>query len=328
MIYNCILIILNKYICIYRCPETTKKKREREYSDENVEAAITDVRSGKVSQYLASKKYHIPRSTLNDHLQNKHSTSVGRPCRLSVEEEKQIVETCIIFSEWGYGLGKKEIISVVADLFKDGVPGDDWWYAFLSRHPNLSVRKPQALQISRAKASNNETIDYWFYNILQPMLDKTGLKAHPNRIFNVDETSFSLCGRPQKVVTQRGAKSPQFIVGGTGKENITVHACVSASGTLLPPYILYTGQRLMMNYTQSGPVGSRYGVSNKGWMNEVNFLDWFQNLFLPSLPEERPVLLILDGHESHVKYQFRELAVQHGVEVLKLHPTQHTYYSR
>ena len=79
---------------------------------------------------------------------------------------------------------------------------DDWWYAFLSRHPNLSVRKPQAMQLSRAKAANNETIDYWFLNILQPMLDKTGLKAYPNRIFNADETSFSLCGRPQRVVTQ------------------------------------------------------------------------------------------------------------------------------
>ena len=61
-----------------------QKKREREYTDENLAAAIADVRSGKVSQYLASKKFHIPRSTLNDHLQNKHSTSVGRPCRLSV----------------------------------------------------------------------------------------------------------------------------------------------------------------------------------------------------------------------------------------------------
>ena len=62
-------------------------------------------------------------------------------------------------------------------------------------------------------------------------------------------------------------------------------------------------------------------VSNKGWMNEVNFLDCFQNLFLPSLPEKRPaLLLILDGHESHVKNQFRELAIQHGVEVLKLPP--------
>ena len=164
-----------------------------------------------------------------------------------MEEEKQIVETCIIFAEWGYGLGKKEIISVVADylkankkqhLFKDGVPGDDWWYAFLSRHPNLSVRKPQALQLSRAKAANNETIDYWFLNILQPMLDKTGLKAYPNRIFNADETSFSLCGRPQKVVTQRRGKSPQFIVGGTGRENITC-MCLGFWYPLTSIYFVY-----------------------------------------------------------------------------------------
>ena len=34
--------------------------------------------------------------------------------------------------------------------------------------------------LSRAKASNNETITitYQFFNILQPMLDKAGLKAY------------------------------------------------------------------------------------------------------------------------------------------------------
>ena len=110
------------------------------------------------------------------------------------------------------------------------------------------------------------------------MLDKTGLKAYPNRIFNANETSFLLCGRPQMVVTHRGGKSPQFIVGGTGKENITVHAmCFGFWYPLTSIYFVYWAAS-MMNYTQSGPVGSRYGVSNKGWMNEVNFLDWFQKL--------------------------------------------------
>ena len=79
----------------------------------------------------------------------------------------------------------------------------------------------------------------------------------PDRIFNADETSFSLCGRPQKVITKRGAKSPQYVVGGTGKENITVQGCVSASGKLLPPYILYTGQHLMYDHIHGGPLGVR-----------------------------------------------------------------------
>ena len=151
-------------------------------------------------------------------------------------------------------------------------------------------------------------------------MTKTGLKDCPSRIFNADETSFALCGRPTKVLAKRGSKSPQFVVVGSGKENITVNACVSADGRLLPPYILYTGQRLMLDYTQGGPLGTRYGVSQRGWMNEVNFVDWFKNLFIPSLPEERPVILILDGHESHVKYEVRQLAIDNGIEIAKLPP--------
>ena len=94
------------------------------------------------------------------------SGDLGRPCRLSKEED-EIAEVCIIFSEWGgggggmYGLGEKDIISVVADylksqkehLFKNGIPGDDWWYKFMKLHPEISIRKPQALQLCRAKAS-------------------------------------------------------------------------------------------------------------------------------------------------------------------------------
>ena len=111
------------------------------------------------------------------------------------------------------------------------------------------MRKPQSLQLARARNANIETVDHWFNNILKPLIDKTGLLNHPERIFNADETSFCLRGRPQKVVAKRGAKSPQYTVGGTGKENITVQVCVSAAGQPLPPYILYTGQRLMHTHT-------------------------------------------------------------------------------
>ena len=256
----------------------------------------------------SAKKYNIPKSTLSEHLNNKHTLAHGRPTRLTREEENEIAQTCLIFSEWGYGLGKKEVMSVIHDylqlkkktyLFLNGIPGEDWWLGFLRRNPQLSLRKPQSLQIARAVSSTSDVVSHWFTSVLKPLLDKHNLHLHPDRIYNADETSFSLCGRPCRVVTKRGAKSPQFVVGGTGRENVTVQMCVSASGQLLPPYILYTGQRLMFDLTQGGPLGARYGVAPKGWMTEINFLDWFKNQFIPALPRERPVLLIVDGQVSY-----------------------------
>ena len=113
------------------------------------------------------------------------------------------------------------------------------------------MRKPQSLQIARAKGTRAEVVNHWFKEVLTPLLKKYGLENNPDRVFNADETSFCLSGCPTKVVARKGAKSPQYTVGGSGK---------------------------------------------------ANFLDWFRNMFILHLPEERPVLLILDGHESHIKY--------------------------
>ena len=91
----------------------------KRWTEEEMKAAIDEVQSGKMTQYRAAKIYKIPRQTLNDRLTNKvMSGNVGRPIRLSVAEENEIVEACIIFSEWGYGIGKKEVISIVADYCK------------------------------------------------------------------------------------------------------------------------------------------------------------------------------------------------------------------
>ena len=91
----------------------------KRWTEEEMKAAIDEVQSGKMTQYRAAKLYKIPRQTLNDRLTNKvMSGNVGRPIRLSVAEENEIVEACIIFSEWGYGIGKKEVISIVADYCK------------------------------------------------------------------------------------------------------------------------------------------------------------------------------------------------------------------
>ena len=190
----------------------------------------------------------------------------------------------------------------------------------MKRHPELTKRKPQALQMVRAKAATQEVVDHWFLECLKPTLDKLNLTSKPHCIFNVDESGFPISGRPTHVITKRGMKSPQAIIGGSGRENITVQVCVSAKGKLLPPYVIYTGKRLMASCMNGGPLGSRYAVSQNGWMTTPAYIDWFRNLFIPSLPAERPILLILDGHSSHVSLEVIDLAVSNEIHMLKLPP--------
>ena len=76
----------------------------------------------------------------------------------------------------------------------------------------------------------------------------------------------------------------------------------------------------MANCTNGGPLGTRYAVSSNSWMTTSAYIDWLRNMLLPSLPDERPILLILDGHSSHVSYEVRQLAISNGVHMLKLPP--------
>ena len=75
----------------------------------------------------------------------------------------------------------------------------------------------------------------------------------------------------------------------------------------------------MANCTNGGQLGT-HAVSSNGWMTTSAYIDWFRNMFLPSLPDECPILLILDGHSSHVSYEVRQLAISNGVHMLKLPP--------
>ena len=181
----------------------------------------------------------------------------------------------------------------------------------------------------RAKASTSEIVNHWFTDCLKPVLEQLELADKPERIFNVDETSFALSGKPDHVLVKQGIKSPQAIIGGSGRDNITVQVCASASGKLLPPYIIYSGKHVMANSTRGGPVGTRYAVSENGWMTKVAYINWFGSTFIPSLPSDHPpVLLIVDGHSSHISYEVRQLAVRNNVHMLKLPPhLTHLLYS-
>ena len=40
--------------------------------------------------------------------------------------------------------------------------GPDWLQGFLSRHPQLSIRKPQPTNIARAVGFNKEQVEHFF----------------------------------------------------------------------------------------------------------------------------------------------------------------------
>ena len=232
-------------------------------------------------------------------------------------------------------MSKELVDAVIFDYLKDkeksnpftgGVPGHDWWRRFLSRWPCLSERKPQHLSKKRAQAGNSEVINAWF-NKLDEVFANAGLDPYDPqvqcRLWNCDETAFCTSPVANKILARRGSRAVHEIGGGSGHQYITVHCCGSASGERLPPFILYKGKNIYKRWIEGGPAGTLYGANESGWMDSEQYLSWFTKLFLPaisSLTETGPVILIQDGHHSHISLELIATARDNKVILLCLPP--------
>ena len=85
--------------------------------------------------------------------------------------------------------------------------------------------------------------------------------------------------------------------------------CASADGQVLPPYVVYSCKILYLNWTRDGYPGSWYSTSENGWMDSNVYRDWFKRMFILSIGREGPVLLIYDGHASHIGIQVIKLVI-------------------
>ena len=95
--------------------------------------------------------------------------------------------------------------------------------------------------------------------------------------------------------------------GSSGRENVTILACGSAISEKLPPYIVNEGKNLMTARTEGGPQDPRYSMSDSGWMEGANFIEWFRKVFLPAVKDIRrsgPVVLFLEGHAPITHYSW------------------------
>jgi transposase len=118
-----------------------QEANRRKYSQDELELAIRKVETGDLTIYAASKRYAIPRSTIVNHVNGKcKGFKAGRPTLFSKEEEKVIVDLLLALSEWGYPLGKKQLIEIAHKFAKEfGIttanrrewtPGEDWLFRY------------------------------------------------------------------------------------------------------------------------------------------------------------------------------------------------------
>ncbi|CAF2918027.1 unnamed protein product [Rotaria sp. Silwood2] len=311
-------------------PRIYKRKTEDKYTPEDLDKAVLEVREKKLSVKDAAAHYHIPIRTIFHKLSgNRSGVGRGTKTRLTKEEESYLVHTILLFQKWQrplspsiiIGLAKSYMIQLNKNISKNFTLRD-WFYGFMQRWSNeIKLAKTVKLEKSRSVACRKEIIDAWFKH-LREVLEKFQLLDRPEALWNADESGFFEDPGRRSVVVKRGTKHAISSQSGTGKSMTTVLMCVSANGEKLPPYIVYRGIKLWSSWiTKNGFPGTRYNVTQSGWVEEETFYDWFVNQFCPAVEHiKRPVMLFFDGHHAHISARIVKHAMVNKIELECLPP--------
>jgi len=159
-----------------------------------------------------------------------------------------------------------------------------------------------------------------YFSALKSVLDEQNLHVKPNAIWNMDETGLQLDHKPTKIVAAKGSRHLHTCTSGN-REMVTIIAAVNAAGDSIPPHVIVKGKTKRSLYslqTENAPEGATWSWSDSGWTKQGIALLWFTDSFLPNIGNDRPQILILDGHDSHNFIELIDVALQNEIHLVEL----------
>ena len=166
---------------------------------------------------------------------------------------------------------------------------------------SLHERKSRTSDAGRERVVNETDRFIHFMNVISVCLDR--VSHNPCLIWNVDEVGVQLAERKIRLVTGREYLNKETIKCDI---HITLTLCTNAFGDLMPPHFLFQngeGKHLLAE-TKNSTCDS----NTTGFQDESTFQSWL-NLFIlfkkeffsqKQILDDKPVILLLDGHYSHL----------------------------
>lgn len=146
------------------------------------------------------------------------------------------------------------------------------------------------------------------------------LNLSPGDIWNVDETGITTV-RPNRIIARRGTKSLGKMTSAERGTLVTVAVGVSALGNMVPPFFVFPRIHYKSHFVRGGPIGCEGDANLSGWMKEENFIQYTKHFVQHVKPsKEKPVLLLLDNHDSHLSIAALDYFKANGVTVLSFLP--------
>ncbi|ESP02008.1 hypothetical protein LOTGIDRAFT_93989, partial [Lottia gigantea] len=150
-----------------------------------------------------------------------------------------------------------------------------WYYAFMNRHPKLTLRSPEARTQNRTKGFNRNNV-YEFFDKYYAIKVKHGNLEK----YNMDETAHSTVQTPSKVVSTKGKRQVR-----------------------IPLVSLYFKRKRMTDKLKVGaPEGTSNSCTSSCWIDKDVFDEWLTHFIkCTQSSKDNLHLLLLDVHGSHTK---------------------------
>ena len=92
--------------------------------------------------------------------------------------------------------------------------GVDWMSAFLDRNHDITMPTTEATSIQRAVGFNRVKVAVFYDCLFSIIFSDNARFIPPSQIYNADESGYTVCRKPTKVLTTKAKKGVSGITSG------------------------------------------------------------------------------------------------------------------
>jgi len=175
----------------------------------------------------------------------------------------------------------------------------------MRRFPKLAPRKAQNPSKTRNAVVDSDIMDL-FHALAKNIIEK---RLSASQIFNMDETAFMTRSKSKGVIAVRGSANV-WDPEATASFHLSILACASAAGLVVPPLFILPGQRVNADMLDECHIeGASVTTTSSGFINSETFVEWL-SFYASAVHAEvqRPLVLILDGCLSNYSLEIHDAA--------------------
>ena len=121
------------------------------------------------------------------------------------------------------------------------------------------------------------------------MMKKRTTNRNKDDILNMDQTPIVYSFHAKKTLEVKGSKTIQVHASTTDTKRVTVAATVTASGKMLPPFMIFKGAPngcIATREFRTYPAGGKYACQKKAWMYKDQMHTWI-NVVLKTYEDDK-----------------------------------------